>query len=411
MMEIDQSRLDRLLLKNLMDNLADHIYFKDMASRFVLVNKASAEWQGYQSTEEVIGKSDFDRYKPADAQRMLEDEQRIIETGEPMVGIEEYETRQNGTIAWVSSSKMPLRNDRGEIIGTFGISRDITDHKEAEFREQEYAEDVRAIKESMEDDLRMAADLQRMFFPRNYPVFPPGCAPDESRVLFHHLALPNSSVSGDFCAVKRISKTKCAILQCDVMGHGIRSALVTALIFAMVEEEAHKEHNPGRFLERMNTLLMPVLRRDDTFLYATACYLVCDTETGMLHYANAGHPVPLHVRPCVGKTEWLMDDPARRGPALAICEGITFESFEKQLSTGDSVIMYTDGLYEVPGADGSEFGEERLLAAAGRFNRLPLAELFPALLDEVRCFSTEHEFDDDICMVGFTCREIGEEGA
>ncbi|VGO17351.1 Phosphoserine phosphatase RsbP [Pontiella desulfatans] len=398
---------DYLLLKNLMDNMTDSIYFKDLESRFVMVNRASARWQGFEQPDDAIGTSDFDTYQEEDARRMFADEQRIIETGIPLVGLEEEETSKNGQVAWVSTTKMPLRDDDGRIVGTFGISRDITEHKQAELSAARYAEQVRLIKEEMEDDVRMAAELQKTFFPNTYPSFPAGCAPADSRVGFLHRYHPSGMVSGDFCSIRRLSETKCGVLQCDVMGHGVRAALVTALICAIVEELSQQEHDPGAYLARMNELLLPTLRRDDSFLYATACYLVFDTATGLLRHANAGHPVPLLFQGAAA--EWLMEDAALRGPALAVCEGTEFLTLEKQLAPGDSVVMYTDGLYEVEGANGEEFGEQRLADSARRHARLPLRELFPALIGDARRFAGANAFDDDICLVGLECRALQEE--
>ncbi len=390
----------RFLLKNLMDNMTDKIYFKDLQSRFIIVNKAAAMWHGYDTPANALGRSDFDNYKEADARRMFEAEQHIVATGEPLEGIVEKVTLKDGQTAWVSTTKMPLRNSAGEITGTFGVSRDITVQKEAELRAAYYAEQIKRIKEEMEEEVRMAAELQKTFFPRSYPTFPRGVVPSASAVQFHYHYRASEMVSGDFCSVRRLSETESGILLCDVMGHGVRAALGTALIYAMVEELMHRESDPGLFLGRMNELLLPILHQEDTFLYATACYAVFDAATGRLRMANAGHPIPLHFQTSEKKADWLLGDTSMRGPALAIIEGAGYPTAEVQIHPGDAVVMYTDGLYEVPDSDGAEFGEERLLAAAQRHVGQPLPELFPSLIDESRRFSAEGMFDDDVCLVG-----------
>jgi sigma-B regulation protein RsbU (phosphoserine phosphatase) len=390
------------LLKNLMDNMTDMIYFKDLQSRFTMMNKAAATWQGYATPDMAIGKTDFDNYKEADARRMFETEQRIIQTGEPLEGIEEKETWKDGHEGWVSTTKMPLRDPAGEIVGTFGVSRDITMHKEAEIRAVYYAEQIKRIKEEMEEEVRMAAELQKTFFPRSYPAYPEGAAPADSAVQFSHHYHASGTVSGDFCSIRRLSETECGILQCDVMGHGVRAALGTALIYAMVEELTLKEEEPGLFLGRLNELLLPILRQEDTFLYATACYMIFDAATGLVRFSNAGHPMPMHFQASEGKVEWLIDDTPLRGPALAIAEQAEYPTIKKQVQPGDSVIMFTDGLYEVEGPDNDEFGEDRLLNAARRHTDLPLNALFSSLINEARHFSTQAEFNDDVCVVGFT---------
>ncbi|WP_372794150.1 SpoIIE family protein phosphatase [Pontiella sp.] len=388
------------LLRSLMEHMTDHIYFKDRDSRFIMVNTAFANWTGLEK-KEIIGKSDFDLFASVHAQQAFDDEQRIIATGEPIIGLEEKETWEDGRITWVSSTKMPLKNTAGEIIGTFGISRDITEHKEAELRAAYYADQIRRIKDGMDEDVRMAAELQKTFFPRSYPVYPPGALPEQRRFDFYHRYSASGGVSGDFCTIQRLSGSRVGIFLCDVMGHGVRAALVTALICALVEETAAVEEDAGRFLSRMNLLLLPILRQEDIFLYATACYMVLDMETGRLQFANAGHPMPLHFRAAENRAVWLMEDAALRGPALAIAEGFEYQTLEQRIAVGDSVVMYTDGLYEVVGPNDEELGEERLLAAATNQLGQPLTDAFPGLIEEVRSFAADGKFDDDICMAGF----------
>lgn len=393
------------LLQNLMDNMTDKIYFKDLQSRFILVNRAVAKWHGYDSPDELVGKTDFAFYEASEASANYEAERHIIETGEPYEGRVGPDVRSDGGKAWVSTTKMPLRDLEGNTVGTFGVTRDITEQTEAELKAAYYAEQIQRIKEEMEEDVRMAAELQKTFFPRSYPGFPKGSDPSASAVRFHHHYRASGMVSGDFCSVRRLSATESGILLCDVMGHGVRAALGTALIYAMVEELTQQEHDPGRFLGHLNELLLPILRQEDIFLYATACYVVFDAATGRLRVANAGHPVPLHFRAAEQKADWLVTDVSQRGPALAIAEEAAYPTVEVPIRPGDEVVLYTDGLYEIEGADGEEFGEERLLAAAQRHGGLPLPELFPALIDEAIRFSSNGVFDDDVCLVGLAYQQ------
>jgi len=119
------------LLQALLDNVPDHIYFKDLDSRFILINKAQAEILGVPHPDEAIGKSDADFFSDEHAHQARVDEEKIIKTGKPMVGVEEKETWPDGSVTWASTTKAPLIDDEGRIIGTFGISRDITEVKMA----------------------------------------------------------------------------------------------------------------------------------------------------------------------------------------------------------------------------------------------------------------------------------------
>ncbi len=117
---------DSYYLNALMDYLPDVIFFKDRESRFIRINKAMAEKFGLSGPEEAIGKTDRDFFKFDHADDALDDEQEVMRTGQPIIDKEEVETWPNKPSNWVSTTKLPLRNDQGEIIGTFGISRDIS---------------------------------------------------------------------------------------------------------------------------------------------------------------------------------------------------------------------------------------------------------------------------------------------
>ncbi|MFA5264829.1 MAG: PAS domain-containing protein [Opitutaceae bacterium] len=125
---------DQAILQAFMHNVRDGIYFKDLKSRFIWVNDVIVSRLKASSPDEMLGKTDFDYFTPEHAQPAYDDEQTIIRTGEPLLNIEERETYPDGHVAWESTSKMPLRDQEGKIVGTFGISRDITARKEAEER-------------------------------------------------------------------------------------------------------------------------------------------------------------------------------------------------------------------------------------------------------------------------------------
>jgi diguanylate cyclase (GGDEF)-like protein/PAS domain S-box-containing protein len=148
---VDELLDDRYLLDTLMEHIPDQIYFKDAKSRFVRVSGALASRLGLEDAADAVGKTDFDFFAGEHAQKAFADEQRLLETGEPLVGIEERETWQDGREAWVSTTKVPLRDRRGRIVGLFGISRDVTDKKLSELRlvEQaaQLAEQARALEE------------------------------------------------------------------------------------------------------------------------------------------------------------------------------------------------------------------------------------------------------------------------
>src|SRR5689334_22884307 len=127
------------LLETLMENVPDSIYFKDRQSRFTRINRYAAARFGVESPALAVGRTDFDFFTDEHAAKALRDEQEIIRTGQPMVNVEEKETRADGDVRWISTTKLPLRDRAGRIIGTFGISRDISERKAAEAQLQHRA--------------------------------------------------------------------------------------------------------------------------------------------------------------------------------------------------------------------------------------------------------------------------------
>jgi PAS domain S-box-containing protein len=123
---------ERALLRSLMENLPDSIYFKDAQSRFIRISKALADHFDIADPAEATGKTDFDFFSEEHARQAFLDEQEMIRTGRPVIGKEEKETWEDGRTTWVSTTKLPLRDSGGKIIGTFGISRDTTERRQAE---------------------------------------------------------------------------------------------------------------------------------------------------------------------------------------------------------------------------------------------------------------------------------------
>ena len=122
---------ERYLLKSLMESLPDNIYFKDRDSRFLRISSAMAEWFGLDSPDEALGKTDSDFFTEEHAKQALQDEVALMKSGRPVLELEEKETWPDGRTTWVSTSKLPLRDEDGNIVGTFGVSRDITRQQEA----------------------------------------------------------------------------------------------------------------------------------------------------------------------------------------------------------------------------------------------------------------------------------------
>jgi PAS domain S-box-containing protein len=140
---------EQFLLQTLLDNIPDSIYFKDRDGHFLRSSRAQAKRFGLGDPAQTVGKTDFDFFAKEHAKEAFADEQQIMQTGQPLVGIEENSPLADGTERWVSTSKMPLRDQQGKVVGTFGISREITERKRAE---QALAKD-RSVLRTLTDNL------------------------------------------------------------------------------------------------------------------------------------------------------------------------------------------------------------------------------------------------------------------
>ena len=396
---------ERFLLKTLMDNLPDHIYFKDRESRFIAVNRAMAALFGLEDPADVLGKTDADLFAPEHAQAALRDEQEILRTGQPLVNMEEKETWPDGHETWVSTSKLPLRDPNGGVIGTFGLSRDITEKKRAEEKLGALARELREKNEALEQDLEMARELQQAMLPHRYPRFPHHASKEEIAVRFYHFYQPSMSVSGDFFEVLKLSDTSVGIFICDVMGHGVRSALVASTVSALVGQLRDYLGDPGELLSRLNRALHSTLEYySEVPLFASAFYLLADLEKGELCYANAGHPNPLRIHHSRDRTDTYPLNGSEHGPALGLFDDAVYPNSQCELSPHDTLLLFTDGLYEVEGPGGDIYDYRRLLEAVSRRRELPAFQLCHEVIEEVQRFSAGRHFSDDVCLVAM---EVG----
>ena len=142
---------EREFLHSLMDSVLDAIYFKDANSRFTRINKTLADRFGLSHPTQAVGKTDFDFFTVEHAQQVYADEQKVMESGQPLVDKEEKETWLDGRETWVSTTKIPLRNKAAQIIGICGISRDITEWVRAKKALKTYAAQLEQSNRDLQD--------------------------------------------------------------------------------------------------------------------------------------------------------------------------------------------------------------------------------------------------------------------
>ena len=410
--DITQGRQTEMSLRNseslyhsLVETMPQNVFRKDLQGRFTFANQQYCKHYRCK-LEDILGKTDFDFFPKELAEKYRKDDQRVIETGQTYEIVEDHHPlgQEKTTIQVV---KTPLYSADGSIIGIQGIFWDITAQKMAEEQirraNAELArsrEELRTKNLLMQENLQMAREIQFAMLPQQYPIFPPAVPAEQSAFRFVHRYSPAETVSGDFFNVSALSEDEAAVFICDVTGHGMRAALVTAMIRALVEELKPIARDPGMFLRKINADLFTILKTTGSPMLTTAFYLVANWRTGVMRFANAGHPKPLLVRRSAGRIEPLVNASGKSQPALGLFEDPPYQTSEINIVPGDFVMLFTDGLYEVQGPNEELYSQERLIMDVKDRLQKPAAQLFDELLAAIGQFSVDHEFADDVCLVG-----------
>jgi sigma-B regulation protein RsbU (phosphoserine phosphatase) len=246
----------------------------------------------------------------------------------------------------------------------------------------------------MRDDLLLAREVQQAFLPSRCPTFPIGSV--SPSLQFVQRYVPAGAVGGDYFDVFALSQELAAIVMCDVMGHGVRAALVTAMLRAMVGPQAASAHEPAAMLTDLNQRLRQILKSDESVMFVTCVYLLVNAVTGEVRSANAGHPKPLTIT--FDGTVSQMST-AAVGPPLGLVENPKYQTQEHLLKATDRLFLFTDGVYEVAGADGESFGQTRLQQTLSSLASLSANAFLDALLEKVKAHSLNGAFEDDACLL------------
>jgi serine phosphatase RsbU (regulator of sigma subunit) len=189
------------------------------------------------------------------------------------------------------------------------------------------------------------------------------------------------------------------------MGHGVRAALVTAMVRALVEELRPSATDPAALLIRLNGDLRNILKQTGSPLFTTAFYAVADLDRNVLLHSNAGHPSPFLVNRADHTAERLRSTDGKRRPALGLFADADYRTFEQPLRPGDMLLAFTDGVFEVEGPDEQQFSQDMLLDIVRKNAASGIQGLIESVLREIRAFTAQESFSDDICLVGLEVAE------
>jgi phosphoserine phosphatase RsbU/P len=395
----EKLELENKTLRAVLDSMPDNISIKDLEGRYVFDNSSHCRFLGAKNPSEVIGKTLFDFFPDQIAAKFRAEDLYVLRSGTPIVRCIDEAVDSVGNKHWMSVTKMPLYDDQGDLLGLVSTTRDITARKTAEEQLAKYAQELREKNAQLEEDLETARELQSALMPQQYPRFPSSASPETSALRFQHFFRSCSGVAGDFFHIFQISDSVAGVFISDVMGHGVRAALVAAIIRTLVEDARPHATEPAKFLGELNRGISLILKSTHLPIFASACYLLADVDRGELFYANAGHPTPLCVHRARQSAEPLPPTASKRDPVLGIFSDVEYHSSSCEICAGDTLLLFTDGLFEVQGPDAEYYDQSRLLSSVRHRVRLAADELCKQLVDDVQQFAATKQFVDDVCLI------------
>ncbi len=388
------------LFRTLINYLPDNIYFKNRESRFVLANEATARKMGVPTPSDLIGSKDDHFFSREMSAVSREEELHIMRTGQAITNRIHRESWSTGQQrhTWSKVSKFPWYSSTGDVKGILGISSDVTELIESRQRYQRLSEQLDERNKSLEKEINLAREVQFALQPVRIPdrhwVLPDGSI---RRAHFHHVYMPSAGVAGDCFEVFPVGESAVGMLICDVMGHGVRAALIASMLRGLMEQAATLADTPGLLLSSLNRQLCRIFTQANITMFATACYVYLDLATGRLTLSGAGHPAPMVLYSSTGKA---LLPAIPRSAALGLIENAMYRESEIVLEPGMKLMLYTDGLVEARNEEGEELGASRLLDFIQQRSPQSVKEMLDMSLAGMHQFTGSTGQDDDICLLG-----------
>ncbi len=396
-----EAKRQRNLLEAIIDILPCRIFVRDMDDRFVLVNQTYKTALGITSTQDLIAHSLAEFSDEERVAKIQAEDRRVREKGQTILNQIDFDLSIFKKDSWIVTSKVPLRGRDGTIEGIVGMTHDITEQKKAEEEARTLSEQLREKNAQFEAELLVARQLQETLmsfgFDEQRQYSKSGSNWTLSSSYFYK---PSHHLAGDFFDLIQISDTKIGILVCDVMGHGVKAALVTMLLRGLISELASILDQPGRVLGQLNKRLCSLAEDQEFPRFTTAVYLTLNLETGEARLANAGHPGPLwKTRDATGREIFEPCPACEIGPALGLIPEQEFLRHEFYCEETTEFLLYTDGIIEQKDAMGNELGIQKLERILLNNKADDLASQIKTIKSALRLTAGTDEFDDDICLV------------
>lgn len=242
--------------------------------------------------------------------------------------------------------------------------------------------------ESLKTDLAVAGEIQQAILPRIFPPFPE----NENELDLAATMIPAKDVGGDFYDFFRIDDDHIGLVMADVSGKGIPAAIFMAVSRTLIRTIAMQGFEPGVCLTKSNDLLC---KESIDSMFVTVFYAIYDIRTGELAYCNGGHNTP-YIFKANGTVEMM---PLSTNCMVGTIDDWEYKGEKTQLSVGDTLVMYTDGVNEAFNAEFQEYGDERMVQLLKQQSGKDCRALIDAQMNDVKAFAGEAPQSDDITIM------------
>lgn len=380
---------------NAIQNASSGILIADANGYVQYANAATCRFWRIENKEALVGRHLRDLLPDSG---FFEKLMERVRRGETLSGELQMVT-ETGDALYAQISAAPNFDTEGDFAGVVLSVLDISDLKRVQKQIEEYAAELQKKNLEMEDDLRMAREVQMAFLPREIHTFPAAAPAQQAAVHFTTLYLPSGLVGGDFYDIIPLSDSRVGVLIADVVGHGMRAALVVATLRGLIEQLIHTASEPAEFLTRLNEAYARVFRQTSDRMFATMFYGAYDTQKRRLAYSSAGHLPPFVLRRQRKQVQVIEPTGVTQGAAIGLYDNSSYGSGVAEFDSGDTLLLYTDGLSESLNDQNEYFETQAMPASLQAHVSASDEDILQALVAEARQFSGRADFEDDVCLL------------
>ncbi len=341
------------------------IFAKGADGKYAYYNSVFANSVGINNPYEGLNKTAREVLEPERAHNAEKEDHLVLKEGKSIINRENFDKRIGREDRWSLVSKVPVKNESGEIVGLVGMALDIHARKMAEEKLHALAHELERRNEKLEADLTLARTIQRAMLPNQEEG-----DEDASGLSIAYRVNHSERLGGDFVNITEPQPGTRLVLICDVMGHGIQAALIAFLLNGLIDSLSREVADPGHFLTALNERFCAITGNTSELTFATALCVSIDALSQTCSYASAGHPLPLVAHPGGAWQEPGKGSEEQGQCALGIVQDAVYETDSFPFEKEATLALFTDGIIESLAESGEEIGQrglvEALRGSAGR---------------------------------------------